>query len=107
MRTAGRPSANLEGHAHRPVLDQLQHHGLLAAASVEAAHVVVLGRVDALAALGDGAPGVAPSVREARLVHDAEVLRILSNQVGEASVAAWGGRASMNASVAQIFQNAF
>lgn len=90
------PQANLKGHGHRSVLDQLQLHGLLAAASVEAAHVPVVGRVDAPAAARDDALAVFRRVREARLVHDAKVLHVLSNQVGEASVAAWQGRTRRN-----------
>lgn len=92
LRVTVQAQANLKGNGHGPVLDQLQLHGLLAAASVEAAHVAVLGRVDAPAARRDGALGVSPGVREARLVHDAEVLHVLSNQVGEAAVAAWRRR---------------
>ncbi|TNN32370.1 hypothetical protein EYF80_057471 [Liparis tanakae] len=68
------PALYLKGHSHWSVGHQLQHHGRLAAAAVEPAHVAVRRRVRAAAVPGAATRGVPARVREARLLHHAEVL---------------------------------
>lgn len=78
--------SHLEGHPHGSVLDQFQHHGRLAAASVEPSHVAVVRSVVAETAIRNVTRGICPSVRITRLFHDPKVLDVLPNEVGEATV---------------------
>lgn len=77
---------HLQCHSHGAVLDQLQHHGLLAASPVKTTHVVILGGIPARAFLRDFAGRIISGVRETVLLHNAEVLDVFTNQVWKTSI---------------------
>ena len=82
---------DLEGHGHGPAMDQLELHERFVAAPVEAAHVAVLGGVVAEAALLRSAGRVGARVGEAPLLHQPEVLGVLTcHEVREAAFTACG-----------------
>lgn len=76
----------LKGYSHWAILDQFQHHCRFAAATIKSTHVVVLCRVKTSAALGNTTRRVLRNVRKARLFHNAVILYILPNQVGEPTI---------------------
>lgn len=79
----------LKGHSHWSVVDQLHHHGCLVAAAIKATDILVLCGIKTSAARRNVAWRVLPSVREAGLVHDAEILDVLSDQVRKPTITAW------------------
>lgn len=79
---------HLQCHTHGAVLDQLQHHGLLAASPVKTTHVVILRGIPPCAFLRDFAGRIVSGVRETVLLHNAEILDVFTNQVWETSITA-------------------
>lgn len=82
----------LKGHSHWPILDQFQHHGLLTAAPVKTTHVAILCGVNAAAVSRHATRGILSDVRKARLLHNAEILSVLPNEVGKPAITTLKGR---------------